>query len=84
MSQKQQMRQFAAHHKNEFTASGLASSLGWKKTKTRKGADGEPITVISHNTKAARKLAKKCGATITRGEDKVGTRTFGVFSIQFA
>ena len=73
-SKTKQMKAFVAAHKGEeFTASGLAKALGWtkKKTKKVKGEDGkvtEDTVKISHNSKAAIRLARKCGAEVSREE----------------
>jgi hypothetical protein len=73
-SKTSQMRAFTANHKGEtFTASSLAKALGWIKRKTKKvkGDDGkvtEDTVKISHNSKAALRLAKKCGATVSYEE----------------
>jgi len=73
-SKTSQMKAFIANHKGEkFTASGLAKALGWTKRKTKrvKGEDGkvtEDTVKISHNSKAALRLARKCGATVSHEE----------------
>lgn len=70
-SRGSQMRAFAASHKGEeFTATALAKALGWIKRKTRRirGEDGkatEDTVKISHNAKAAVRLARKCGAKVS-------------------
>jgi hypothetical protein len=70
-SKTKQIKAFAANHKGEeFTATGLAKALGWTKRKVKmiKDENGQMVedTVkISQNTKAAIRLAKKCGANIT-------------------
>lgn len=70
-SKIKQMKSFVASHKDEeFTATSLAKALGWTKrvTKKIKVEDGkeEETVMISHNAKAAVRLAKKCGAKVTR------------------
>jgi hypothetical protein len=71
-SKTKQIKAFAANHKGEeFTATGLARALGWTKRKVKmiKGEDGkmvEDTVKISQNAKAAIRLAKKCGAKLTR------------------
>jgi len=74
MSRIQQMRAFVSNHKGEeFTASGLAKMLGWSKKQMVKvmGEDGTSTTDvarISHDAKAALRLARKCGAKVSRSE----------------
>lgn len=71
-SKTSQMRAFVAAHKGDtFTATGLAKALGWVKRKTKKikGEDGKPVedTVkVSHNAKSAVRLARKCGAKVSK------------------
>jgi hypothetical protein len=60
VSKNQQMKAFVAAHRGDtFTASGLAKVLGWSKRVTEKGE-----TRVSHNAKAAVRLAKKHGANV--------------------
>jgi hypothetical protein len=71
-SKIKQMKAFVVSHKGEeFTATSLAKALGWTKhvTKKIKGEDGKEVdetVMICHNAKAAVRLAKKCGAKVTR------------------
>lgn len=88
-SKTKQMKAFATSHKGEeFTATGLSKALGWTKRKVKmiKGEDGkmvEDIIKISQNAKAAVRLAKKCGAKVTRTiPPQIGKNTpVPVFSI---
>ncbi len=88
-SKGSQMKAFVASHKGEeFTASGLAKALGWSKRKTRKvkGEDGkvtEDTVRISHNSKAALRLARKCGAKVSheKGKATPTSEAIGRFTI---
>jgi hypothetical protein len=88
-SRTQQMKNFIANHKGEeFTATGLARALGWTKRKTKKikGEDGKTVedTIkVSQNAKAAIRLAKKCGAKVSKATPlAIGNKTqTPVFSI---
>lgn len=78
-SKTSQMKAFIANHKGEeFTATALAKALGWTKRKTKKvkGEDGtvtEDVVKLSHNSKAALRVARKCGAKLSREEKSKAT-----------
>ena len=90
VSKTSQMKSFIANHKGEeFTATALAKALGWTKRKTKKvkGEDGkvtEDTVKISHNSKAALRVARKCGAKLSREERTkatVNTQAISRFTI---